>query len=179
MTTPHWADTENFGPWAWDSLWLGGDLLPGVWRTKPSKSRDVEKIKVKGSDGITLKDNGTNATGLTIVGRLWTQDQWEAFQEILPNIDPEKPGATRTPLDIYSALPELFGVRGVYIEKIEADPPESAAGFLTITITATKWFPATKPTSSNQKSVKGFDGADRTEFDPSDFSVAQTTEDQL
>jgi hypothetical protein len=171
MTTPHWADTENFGPWAWDSVWLGDDLLPGVWSARPKKGRDVEKVKVKGEDGITLKDNGSSAPQIVLTGRLWHQQDWELWQEIQPNIDPEKPGAVRTPLPIYTALAELTGIRAVYIESIEFDPPKTAAEVLTVTITCTKWFPATKKTQAKTKDVKGFDGADRTDFDPDDFDV--------
>jgi hypothetical protein len=183
MSTPHWSDTENLGPWAWDSLWLGEQLLAGLWRVKGTSSRDVEEVKVKGKDGIRLRDNGSNATKLTLIGKIWYKEAWEEFQRQLPTFDPEKPGVTRTPLSIYGAIPDLMGVRSVYVKQVDIDPPETGAGFMTVTISATKWFPQVKDTSTKQDSAKGFDGAERDEFEFEDFQLAQapsnSTEDQL
>ncbi len=179
MPSPWFGDTENLGPYAWDSVWLGGELLPGVWRVKLKKSRSVEKVKVKGSDGITLRDNGRDGGSLTLTGRLWHQIDWEILQEIWAKLDPEKPGSLRQPLDIYSALPDLVGIRNVYVEALELESPETANGTLNVTLTCSEWFPQTKPTSTS-KQVKGFDGADRTEWTENQLAApGDTTGDLL
>lgn len=174
MGAPWHGDTANLGPFAWDSLWLGGTLMPGVWSIKVKKSRSVEKVKIKGSDGITLRDNGRDGASLTLTGRISFQSDWAELQDLWKDLDPEKPGATRQPLDIWSALPDLAGVRSVYIESLELDPPKTANDVLTVTIQASEWFPAIKPTQPSKK-VKGFDGADANEWTEDQLNVPSAT----
>lgn len=179
VPSPWFADTPNLGPYAWDSVWLGGALLPGVWQAKVSKSRSVEKVKVKGSDGITLRDNGRDGAAIVLTGRLWHQSDWESLQEIWKDLDPEKPGALRQPLDIWTALTDLSGIRNVYVEKLELDPPKTGNDILTVTLTCSEWFPATKTTKTSNQ-VKGFEGTDRVEFTDADLAPpGQTTGSHL
>lgn len=176
-TVPFWV-SPDYGNSLWDDLWLGSSSWPGVWQVTVKKSRDVDKAKQAGKDGVTTTDKGYNGAEVTATGRLWTADHLSDFQELLPNFDPRKPGATRTPLDIYTPVTSLFGVDSVYIESIEAGHP-TAAGVLTVTIKMSEWFPATK-TTNNSKKVKGFDGADKAgaPLNPDAFNVktpSQTT----
>lgn len=169
-TVPFWV-SPDYANSLWDNLWLGGTDWPGVWQVTVKKSRDVDKAKQAGKDGVTTTDKGYNGAEVNAVGKLWLASHLEDFQALLPNFDPRKPGVTRTPLDIYTPVTALFGVDSVYIEAIEAGHP-TPAGVLTVTLKMSEWFPATKTTSTTKK-VKGFDGTSKSgdALNPEAFTV--------
>lgn len=158
--TPFWGGGNEPGDAAraWDFCWLGDDLLPGIVEDVDvsGNGRDVDKQKAKGDNGVTLKDNGVGAAKVTITLRLWDPEHHEAWQAIRRRIDPKNPGGLRTPLTITHPRATEEGIKGIYVERIDAKHPSAVSG-RTIVIECTEWFPAPKPAKSKQE--KKPDGA--------------------
>lgn len=167
---PFWVSTE-YGNSLWDELFLGSDSWPGRWKITPKKDRAIEQAKQKGVDGVTLTDNGFNAGTLQAEGVLWLETQWEDFQLIYPNYDPQKPGVSRTPLSVYHPVLELMGIDSVYLKGISISPP-GAGGIVTVTLDLLQWFPATKAAQTKGK-IKGFNGTNNAnaKLESGDFAV--------
>lgn len=145
MTQPYWTGAGGQQDTAWLFAWLGEDLLPGIaFPVKCSKSRDVDAKKAKGSDGVTLEDNGYTGAKVSITLHIYTPEQWAAWQAVRPKIDPQRPGGTRAPLDILHPEPNEAGVTQVYVKTIESDSPTAKGGKI-IKLECIEWFPQPKP----------------------------------
>jgi len=134
----------------WDSLRLGGDVVPGVWQLETSKKRDLIIVKLRLRDGVGILDNGYFGVGLKATGRIWTPEQWNDFQAKFPNYDPPQPGGTRAPLSIFHPAAAFLGVSTVYIG--EFSMPSPSRGSIWINIDMVQWFPRPKPF------IQGFNG---------------------
>jgi hypothetical protein len=152
--TPFWGGGNDPGDEAraWDFCWLGDDLLPGIVEDVEvtGNGRDVDKQKAKGEDGVTLKDNGVGSAQITITLRLWDPEHHASWQEVRRRIDPKNPGGLRAPLTITHPRATEEGIKGVYVERIDAQHPSAVSG-RTIVIECSEWFPAPKPAKTSQK----------------------------
>lgn len=178
MSFPYWRPDDTPEASLWDFLWLGGGLVPGMCADfDVSKERSIDLAKQKGKDGITLTDNGYDGAPCKATQILWTKKQWDDFTVWLPNYDPQKPGGSRTPLDIVHPAANLLGVRSVYLKKIHTSNP--VKGILRVDFEMVQWFPATA-TAKSKGATKGFDGTDNKSgavLDPNAFVVPQPSAD--
>lgn len=142
--------TDNSGS-LWDSLILGGIVFPGMWSCVAHKKRQLDVVKVRRLDGVRILDNGYFGVGMSCTGTLWLKSQWDRFQQILPDFDPQRPGGGRSPLDCYHPAAALLGVGTVYIVEFGVAKPEH--GMLQIPLELLQWFPKPKIF------VQGFAGA--------------------
>lgn len=172
MTVPFWVEEQIASASFWDFLLLGGVTWPGIWTIEADKSRAIDPAKEKGQDGITLTDNGYDASLVKAIGLIWKPTQLEALEEILPNFDPRRPGGSRTPLDIYHPVCTLLAIKTVYLRKISLANPQG--GILRVNLDMIEWFPKTKPASTSKK-AKGFDGTDKSgaPLNANDFTVTK------
>lgn len=145
------SQTDNSGS-LWDTLILGGTVFPGLWSCSVHKKRQLDVVKVRRLDGVRILDNGYFGVGMSCVGKLWLKSQWDRFQQILPDFDPQRAGGGRSPLDCYYPSAALLGVGTVYIVEIGVAKPER--GMLEIPLELLQWFPKPKIF------VQGFAGAD-------------------
>jgi hypothetical protein len=171
MSETFWAYTQNS---LWDYLFLGGVLWPGICLIQCDKSRSVDPAKEKGKDGVTLTDNGFDASPVKATLMLWTQAQWDELNQIMPNFDPRKPGGSRSPLEIWHPALELLSIQSVYLRKISVSTP--TGDILRVDLDMIEWFPETKiakGTTGTAKKAKGFQGADKAgaPLNPDDFKV--------
>ncbi len=146
---PFWMDDTAEGA-AWNFCWLGDDLLPGrsvVSAEGPTHDIDVQKSK--GSDGANLEDNGFKPGSCTVELTIFTSEQWDAWLQVLPHIDPQKPGALTRPLQITHPEPNLLGIQSVTVQKISGSPP--SGGKKVYRIQCIQWFPAVKPSKTDKK----------------------------
>lgn len=150
MTIPFWTDIIPH----WDTLFLGGTQMPGVWKIEGDKERAADKAKVAGQDGYTLTNKGYNGGAIKAIGRLWTGEQINEIYALLNAFDPEFVTAA-APYDIYHPSCEVLWITHVWVKKLAIKGPEK--GILTVTMDLDQWFPETKPSRSSKK-VKGFDG---------------------
>jgi hypothetical protein len=146
MTQPYWAESLEAAK-RWNNPVLGNVHLPGIWTVTVEKGRDVEFNKAKGKDGGNTKDNGAAQGKVTIEGVIPNRQIWEEWLAIEKDLDPNKPGALKKPLEISHPATERRGIRAVYVVAIKESPP-TARGGLRITIECHEWFPAPKPTKA-------------------------------
>lgn len=147
----------------WDTLILGGARIPGAVTVDTSKSRTFEQAKRKRFDGVFLSDSGNNASPVTANIVLWTEEHYSDFSRILPNIDPQKQGAIRKPLDIVHPATRLIGVSQVVIKDVKVSSPQN--GMLRVTLSMLQWFPQIKkvrsrvqPNAEGSAEPQGIDG---------------------
>lgn len=178
MSIPFWRPKDVPNGSFWDLLWLGGGLVPGLCADFDIvKSRSIDIAKQKGTDGITLTDNGYDGAPVKATQILWTQNQWDDFQEWLPNYDPQRPGGSRTPLDIIHPAATLLSVASVYLNKIHVSQP--VKGILRVDFEMTQWFAATKA-AGGKAALKGFDGVNNKTgavLDPNAFAIPKPSAD--
>jgi hypothetical protein len=141
---PYWAETNQVESSAWNTCILGKDFLPGICVVTAEKGRAVDIKKAKGQDGYTMTDNGMTAGKVTIVMTLVNKNDWLAWQQVRPRIDPNRPGGTRKPLEIVHPEPQDRGIQNVVVLNIKGAAP-TARGGKVITIECTEWFAAPKP----------------------------------
>lgn len=145
MAQPNWIES----PELWNTVILGPAILPGVCVVTSEKGRDVDFKKSPGQDGGTDTDKGSTAGEVTIVCTFAAR-QWEEWVAILPHIDPNRPGATTSPLDIRHPEPNSRGIRSVRVLSISGNAP-TARGGKSYTIKCREWFPAPKPVKTAPK----------------------------
>jgi hypothetical protein len=178
MSLPYWRPKDTPAGSLWDYLWLGGGLVPGLCADFDiSKERSIDQAKQKGTDGITLTDNGYEGAPCKATQILWTPQQWLDFTDWLPNYDPQRPGGSRTPLDIVHPAAALLAVRSVYLKKIHTSNP--IKGILRVDFEMVQWFPSTA-TAKSKPAAKGFDGTNNKNgavLNPDDFKVPSPAAD--
>jgi hypothetical protein len=158
MTLPYWADNDPAQAAAWNTCVLGSVQLPGICIVKAKKGRHFDTKKAKGQDGYTSKDNGATEGKVTISMTLATRADWIAWQKVRPLIDPNRPGATRSPLEIKHPECADRGIINVYVVEIEGEPP-TARGGKRFTIDCTEWFPQAKTSKGAGKDAKALPAA--------------------
>jgi hypothetical protein len=147
---PYWAETNQVESSAWNTCILGKDFLPGICVVTAEKGRDLDIKKAKGQDGYTMTDNGASAGKVTIVMTLVNKNDWLAWQQVRPRIDPNRPGAARAPLEISHPEAQDRGIQNVVVRNIKGSPP-TARGGKVITIECSEWF--AKPKAAKPKVV--------------------------
>lgn len=146
-------EVEELDAQAWNFVWLGDSLLPGIAEVTSDKGRAIDKHKSKGVDGNYLEDEGYEGGTVTIRLRIINDEQWQAYQAMLPSIDPEQIGGLKQPLAILHPEPNSKGINTVYVTRINGGHPSSSAGKVEI-IECEQFFPIVKKkkTSKNPKS---------------------------
>lgn len=129
MELLHWDDSSA----PWDRLQLGTFVMPGIWEiTGGECARQVDHKKTKDKDGARIKDLGLLPPRFSARGRLVSPEDWDALQQIIPDINPRKNGGPKFPLSIFHPAIALLGVSTIYVERIR--PPELKDGVLEIQI---------------------------------------------
>lgn len=135
---------------AWDVCSLGGVLLPGIASvTVSGRGRNIDEQASKGTDGVELKDNGLTVAKISI-RLVLTETDWPDWLNVLPKIDPQRPGAMRQPLQIVHPEPNHVGIELVYVREISGEPPDLVNGKV-ITIDCGQWFPQKKATKTSKQ----------------------------
>jgi len=134
MGLPHWEDAGS----PWDKLVLGDNVMPGIWEINGGVcERQVDHKKTKDKDKAVIKDLGLLPPRLQAKGRLYSREDWEALQKIMPDIHPRKAGGPKFPLKIYHPAAAIMGVSTIYVERIR--PPEIDNGVLSFSIDMIEW----------------------------------------
>src|SRR5690606_595899 len=149
---PGW-EVEGLDAQAWNFCWLGGKLLPGIVEVTCDKSRAIDQHKPKGTDGNFLEDEGYSGGTVTIRITMINDVQWQAYQALLPSIDPEQIGGLKQPHAILHPEPNSKGIKTVYGKKISGAPPTSKSGKVEV-IECQQFFPQVKKTKTS-KTAKG------------------------
>lgn len=138
-------------PKHWSGCVLGGHDLAmsgtGVAKVTGKVGVDLDVKKAKSQDGATIEDNGSKNEPLKLVWR-FTEKDWEAAQRIIADINPRKPGARRSPLELKHPRTDIFGLNLVYVENIET--PDVEKEIYTVTIDLLEWTPQPKKTKATK-----------------------------
>jgi hypothetical protein len=149
---------------AWDTLYLGGELWPGVSNVEASSERGVNVAKPRDrSKDPTLTDNGYEPGSIKVTIKIWTEEQWEKLNEIVPRFSPRKSSTVRTPLELWHPATAILGIDTVFVKTIGVVPPQSNQ-ILTFNMALMQWF----PTTSRGRSVGRSDGGP---LNQADFEV--------
>lgn len=143
---PGWTGADGQASQDWNSCLLGGCVIPGIVTVEGLKvGVEVDTKKAKGSDQPTSTDNGVDAAKFSI--HVWmNESHWPAWQEILPTINPRRPGRERQPLQIITPITVEFGITTVRVISIEGGSPTARGGMRRV-IHVEEWFdrPKAKP----------------------------------
>lgn len=150
---PHWEDPEA----PWDKLTLGVHVMPGVWEITGGECfRQIDEKKSKDKDSARIRDMGLRPPRLQARGRLalYTPsgdltDEWDRLQQVMPDINPKKPGGLKQPLSIYHPAAALLGITTIYVERVR--PPEVQDGILELAIDMIEWTAEPKKTKVASK----------------------------
>lgn len=154
LFAPFWYN--DFDPLAWDTVWLGGLLFPGIASiTGSGLKRKIDVKKPKGSDGASLRDEGMEPARLEIELVIYNKTDWEDLQGKWTIITPRTQGGLRTPLSIVHPLTRLMGINRIYIDSIPVPDFDKTDGFLTVRFSAIEWFPAPKPVKTGKGAGTG------------------------
>lgn len=150
---PHWADDAALGPSLWDTVFLGELPLPGRAKVSCPLRRAVEEKKAKGKCGGTITDNGEEITPVDIDLEIVEPEEWQLWQDIMPQLWVRKKGGKRYPLKIEHPKTAMCGITEVYIKSIEIGDPEN--GVMHVKISCSEWLiapkDAPKPAASKQE----------------------------
>jgi hypothetical protein len=157
----YWDDRGQ--PIDWEIVYLAGVGWPGVAEVSGAGcSRKIDVQKTKGEDGAALKDEGYEPARLTITLKIYSAQDWQRLQELLPLIHPRKKGGARTPIDICYPSVNLLGITQIYIDKIPIPAKPSAEdGILVLELSAIEWFPEPQPVKKGAGTGKPPDTADK------------------
>lgn len=137
--TPFWEQSD------WGQLTLGSNVLPGKWEVEGEAARKVDIKEKKDQDGAVIKDQGYSNAEITLVGRVFSEEQFKALQKALKEIHPRRKGAARDPLAVVHPALDTIGVSSVYVLAIEA-PKLGDDDIVTIRIRCLEWIPKPKDT---------------------------------
>jgi len=146
---PHWDQTD------WGNLTLGSAPLPGKWEVEGEVSRKVDVKERKDQDGAVIKDQGYSNAEITLVGRVFTEDQFQKLQQALKEIHPRRKGAARDPLVVVHPALDALGINAVYVIAIEA-PRLGADDIVETRIRCLEWIPKPKNTKKKKATPRGW-----------------------
>jgi hypothetical protein len=106
-------------PESWDTLTLGGQLLPGIVIVKLATKADLEKKKAKGKARASISDNGTPLREPQITWMFDAVKDWARYLQVWPMLQERKAGASRSPLEAVHPMLALHGVSKLLVEEIE------------------------------------------------------------
>lgn len=146
---PYWIDDPD----AWNHPTIGDVRLPGVCTVVAEKGREIDVKKTKGKDGVTETDNGMEAGTVKIAMQIGNARQWAEWQAVRSKLDPNNPGALKSPMEIQHPACSEAGIRAIVIKKISSTSPTAKAG-RTYTFDCVEWFPQPPKKTKASKTVK-------------------------
>jgi len=142
MKAPYWGSLV--GQALWNVCVIAEKAVPGIVTVQAKKGRDVEVKKSKGNNNATSTDNGAANGTVTIETVIYNESQWLLWQEFLPTIDPNRPGATSQPLGIIHPETQARGITSIFVTDIVGEPPTGRGG-KRFTISCIEYAPKPKP----------------------------------
>lgn len=126
-------------------LELGGLQVLGDISVHVRARSDLDIQKGEKSSGATIKDKGSPPKEVTIVIRMWEQEQIDHFdRNVLPLLQPKAINGARDPLAIKHPKAARHGISAIIVGDID-DPPSDPVIGQVITVSAVQWFPAPRP----------------------------------
>jgi len=128
----------------WNILTVAGQRLPGlVFPPDGAIERSVDVKKPLGAKAATIAFHGDDPCKPEWDLLIWTPAQWDAFQEMMPLIQPRKPDAYPAPLEASHPTLAFAGIKAIFFTRIGF--PKIDEGIGTIKLSALEWVPKPKP----------------------------------
>lgn len=92
MALPFWDPVgkgvfgPKYAPDEWDTVYIGGEQLPGICTVKGEPTLAFDKKKAGGVDGATITINGYLPGPITVECLLWLPEQLRAMEALSPKI---------------------------------------------------------------------------------------------
>lgn len=134
---------------SWNEVVLGKYSLPGLGKLDIRVSNEVEKKKPKGTSGASTTFQGRNVASLKLSLAMWDEEQFAAFQEMLPDLWPSISKEAAAPLEIVHPKARLWGIRSVVIETIDDTQPDNSGDYYVIKFDLSQWQPPVKTGSGS------------------------------
>lgn len=145
---PYW-DNVNSG---WDTVRIGGDVLPGLWEIECAPKLEVDLKKSAGKDGAHITDKGYEPARVNIRGRIGTPDDWVTWCGMVDKFHPRKHGGARNPLSIDHPGLRMIGVTRISIVQIST-PRINRDGVAELSMEAVEFFVDPKPVQKSKNPV--------------------------
>jgi hypothetical protein len=124
---------QDYAENLWDTVRLGGVLLPGICSVKGLPMLSFDKKKAGGVDGATITVNGYLPGPIDIECRMWTPSQWQLFVNYVapkiwrrPNTGKTDPAKLAKDID-HPAL-AVWGIRSVVVLGVSVIEPAGDPG---------------------------------------------------
>ncbi len=169
-----WPARDEIAAGLWDTVILGGHLLPGKCKVSVDGELEVDKPKAANQSMAPLKIKGFKPREVTITWQIWdrgtsdesiaqTDEEWATMQTVLEELEPVNGKAPTQPMAVYSPKLAVRGVTSILVTKIQG--PNYDEGFMTVTLTATEFrkvvtAPKGTGTAKNEKWTSGGTASD-------------------
>lgn len=165
---PHWMTVS---PTFWDTLYLDGELVPGLPQITIVPKRNITTTKSKDLNGVSQADNGYEGAAITGRLRITTLEELDLFYSLYPRWSPSR--AASDPIAIWYPSTLLARIDAITIKQWMLPPPTGTEWI--VQFTADQWFPEEKKqatsapkTNTGNPSPGGGSGGG---LDPSAFDV--------
>lgn len=128
----------------WDVVSIAGWPLPGVCRVKGLPTLAFDKKKAGGVDGATVTVNGYLPGPIDIECMIWTDPQWQYFQEIAKDIwrkPNKKSKAAELAVAISHPATDLWNINSVVVLGVSVPEDGPLVGSKIIKIKAVEYVP--------------------------------------
>ncbi len=143
-----WPGESQVNASLWDTVILGGHLLPGKCEVAVTGELEVDKPKAGNQSSSNLKIKGFKPREIAIKWSIWdrgtsdearalTADEWSTMQEVLEELEPINGKAPTQPMAVYSPKLAARGVTSILITKIVG--PDYEQGVMKVELTATEF----------------------------------------
>jgi len=141
-------------PLAWDTIRIAGQAVPGLAQVDAEREYQTDHKRVAGADGHTLTGFGHMPAKAKITLRIWTDEQLNRLDQLMPTLFPPPRRGRPQPVDVqHPALKRLY-VRSLYFTKI-GSLKSSRGGVYEMQLEAVEFLPVNATAPSVTSTPKG------------------------
>ena len=100
-------------PSQWDIFYIGGDPLPGLARVRGARQIKVDQRNAPGTEGSTLTFLGRTSAEIQVTLRMWTNEQLDVWNKMVPKIQPPPGKLPPEPLDVYHPALAMLAMKSL------------------------------------------------------------------
>jgi hypothetical protein len=158
----------------WDTVLFNGEHLPGKCSVKAEPKIQIDRKKANGVDGAQITLQGYLPGKVQVEIEMWTAEQWELYQEMLPTFwrKPTKNdesvkaiskarGMTLDQAVLYQAAVTishpactLHGIKAIVVEQITTPEPGSVTGLKVVRLLCSEYLAPAKKAAPSRLSAK-------------------------
>ena|GEM_PF-5428286 len=109
----------------WDTLYLGGEVVPGVATVSARAKDGRDQQKSRGSRGKRTRQDGSPGVAFKVTVEMLPGEADDFRERILPILYKRSVGGVGDPLSIAHPQAAIFGITAVTVGDIDSPPPKS------------------------------------------------------